>query len=135
MDIFGSTTDRPQAYDTVGVYEAAAGRGAKVVIPPTRTAAVSRRGPRSSGRDRTIKAVEEVERRRWKKESGYHRQGRVENVFFRYKSIIGESLRARSPGGQRSKAVLRTSARNEFVSTSACPEHRRLSGHGRQEKA
>jgi hypothetical protein len=115
MDIFGSTTDRPQAYDTVGVYEAAAGRGAKVVIPPTRTAAVSRRGPRSSGRDRTIKAVEEVGRRRWKKESGYHRQGRVENVFFRYKSIIGESLRARSPGGQRSKAVLACNILNQMT--------------------
>ena len=94
------------AYDTVGGYEAAAGRGAKVVIPPTRTAAVSRRGPRSSGRDRTIKAVEEVGRRRWKKESGYHRQGRVENAFFRYKSIIGEHLRARGRGGQGSEAVL-----------------------------
>jgi len=88
------------AYDTVGVYEAAAGRGAKVVIPPTRTATVSRRGPRSSVRDRTIKAVEEAGRRRWQKESGYHRQGRVENAFFRYKSVLGEALHARTPGAQ-----------------------------------
>ena len=45
-------------------------------------------------------------RRQWKKVSGYHRQGRVENAFFRYKSIIGDSLRARSPAGQGSEAVL-----------------------------
>ena len=39
-------------------------------------------------------------RRRWKKEAGYHRQARVENAFFRYKTIFGGALRARSPGGQ-----------------------------------
>ena len=41
-----------------------------------------------------------------KKASGYHRQGRVENTFFRYKSIIGDGLRARSPAGQGSEVVL-----------------------------
>ncbi|MFT4543437.1 MAG: hypothetical protein ACI835_005909, partial [Planctomycetota bacterium] len=34
-------------------------------------------------------------RRRWKKESGYHRQGTVENVFFRYKSMLGDRIHAR----------------------------------------
>ena len=68
------------AYDTVAVYETA--------------------------RDRTITLVKTLGRRQWKKASGYHRQGRVENAFFRYKSIIGDSLRARSPAGQGSEAVL-----------------------------
>ena len=45
-------------------------------------------------------------RRQWNKASWYHRQGRVENTFFRYKSIIGEGLRARSPAGQGSEAAL-----------------------------
>ena len=44
--------------------------------------------------------------RQWKKASGYHRQSRVENTFFRYKSIIGDGLRARSPAGQGSEIVL-----------------------------
>ena len=47
-----------------------------------------------------------LSRRQWKKASGYHRQGRVENTFFRYKSIIGDGLRARSPAGQGSEVVL-----------------------------
>ena len=34
------------------------------------------------------------------------RSGRVENAFFRYKSIIGDGLRARSAAGQGSEAVL-----------------------------
>ena len=45
-------------------------------------------------------------RRRWKLASGYHRQGRVENACFRYTSIIGDGLRARSPAGQGSEVVL-----------------------------
>lgn len=40
------------------------------------------------------------------KRSGYHRQARVENAFFLYKSIIGHSLHARSPAGQETEAVL-----------------------------
>ena len=94
------------AYDTVAVYETARARGATVVVPPARTANVSGHGPWSPARDRTIMLVKKLGRRRWKKASGYHRQSRVENAFFRYKSIIGDSLRARSPAGQGSEAVL-----------------------------
>ena len=94
------------AYDTVAVYETAPARGATVVIPPARTANISGHGPRSPARDRTITWVKQLGRRRWKKTSGYHRQSRVENTFFRYKSIIGAGLRARSPAGQGSEVVL-----------------------------
>ena len=44
-DISSVTADA--AYDTIAVYEAAGARGARVVVPPKRTAAVSRRRPRS----------------------------------------------------------------------------------------
>ena len=94
------------AYDTVAVYATATARGATVVIPPARTANVSGHGPRSPARDRTITVVKQLGRRHWKKVSGSHRQGRVENTFFRYKSIIGDGLRARSPAGQGSEVVL-----------------------------
>ena len=94
------------ASDTVAVYETATARGATVVIPPARTANVSGHGPRSPARDRTITVVKQLGRRRWKKTSGYHRQSRVENTCFRYTSIIGDGLRARSPTGQGSEVVL-----------------------------
>ena len=73
------------AYDTVAVYETATARGATVIIPPAKTANISGHGPRSPARDRTVTLVKQLGRRRWKKVSGYHRQGRVENTFFRYK--------------------------------------------------
>ncbi len=94
------------ASDTVAVYETATARGATVIIPPAKTATVSGHGPRSPARDRTITVVKQLGRRRWKKTSGYHRQSRVENTFFRYTSIIGDGLRARSPTGQGSEVVL-----------------------------
>jgi hypothetical protein len=53
-----------------------------------------------SARDRTIMRIKEIGRRRWEKESGYHRQARVENTLFRYKTIMGPELRARHPKAQ-----------------------------------
>ena len=63
----------------------------------------------------TIVAGKEIGRRRWKKASGYHRQARVENAFFRYKSIIGDGLRARSPAGQGTEAVLACNILNQMT--------------------
>ena len=103
------------AYDTIAFYETAAARGATVVVPPDKTARVSRRGPRASARDRTITKIQTIGRRRWKKEGGYHRQTRVENAFFRYKSIIGGSLRARSPGGRATEAVIACNILNQMT--------------------
>ena len=103
------------ASDTVAVYETATARGATVVIPPARTATVSGHDPRSPARDRTITLVQQLGRRRWKKTSGYHRQSWVENTFFRYKSIIGDGLRARSPAGQGSEVVLDCEIFNRMI--------------------
>ena len=53
------------AYDTVAFYAAAEMRDATVVVPPSKTARVSRRRPRSRARDRTITDVRTLGRRRW----------------------------------------------------------------------
>lgn len=94
------------AYDTIAIYEAAESRGTRVVVPPTTTAVVSQRGRGSTARDHTLRRVKKIGRRQWKKESGYHRQGTVENAFFRYKSIIGDRLRARNASGQETEALV-----------------------------
>ena len=103
------------AYDTVAFYDAAGARGARVVVPPAKTARVSRRWPRSSARDRTITTVQRIGRRRWKKTARYHQQARVENTFFRYKSIIGEALRSRSPEGQAVEVLLACNVLNQMM--------------------
>ena len=103
------------AYDTVAVYETAGARGATVVVPPARTANVSRHGPRSAARDRTIRSVKTLGRRRWKKAAGYHRQARAENAFFRYKSIMGGRLRARHSKAQEIEAPIACNILNRMT--------------------
>jgi IS5 family transposase len=100
-DIVSFTADA--AYDTIAIYEAAAARGVKVIVPPRKTATRSRR---PGARNRTVRRVKEIGRREWKKESGYHQQARVENTFFRYKSIIGDRLRGRHPRSQEAEALI-----------------------------
>jgi hypothetical protein len=102
MDGVASLT-ADSAYDTIAIYDAAEARNAKVIVPPRRTAT---RSKRSRARDRTVRRVKKVGRRQWKKESGYHQQARVENTFFRYKSIIGDRLRARHPESQEAEALI-----------------------------
>ena len=103
------------AYDTLACYGAAGARGARGVVPPTKTASLARRGARSGARDRTIRRVKARGRRRWKKASGDHQHARVEHAFFRYKSIVGDCLRARSSSGQRREAVLACNVLNRMT--------------------
>ena len=44
--------------------------------------------------------------REWQKESGYRQQARVENSFFRYKSVFGGGLKARHSKAQRREAAI-----------------------------
>ncbi len=103
-------------YDTRAIYDAAAARPAKVVVPPTENSTRSRRRrSRSSARDRTIMRVEEIGRRQWKKESGCHLQARVENTFFRHKTIIVPGLRARHPESQKAEAMIARNILNTMI--------------------
>ena len=88
------------AYDTIAFYAAATARDSS-----WSNKAAPRRRPRSSARDRTIRKMKQIGRRRWKAEAGYYRQARVENAVFRYKSI-GDRLRARAPGGQQAEVLI-----------------------------
>ena len=104
------------AYDTLAIYDASAARGGEVIVPPSKSATRSRqRRSRSSARDRTILRIKEVGRRQWKKESGYHRQARVENTFFRYKTIVGPRLRARNPGSQQAEVIIACNILNRMT--------------------
>ncbi len=104
------------AYDSRPVYDAATARGAAIVIPPRSDATVGGTNVTPcSARDRTVARVKEVGRRQWKKESGYHRQGTVENTFFRLKSIIGDRIRARHPNGQEAEALIACNILNRMT--------------------
>ena len=99
------------AYDTAVVYEAAQVKGeglaVRVLIPPGRDAQLN---PRPSAaqkeRNRNIRSIRELGRRDWHTHSGYSKRSMVENTVFRYKTIIGRSMRSRTFDGQRVEAQM-----------------------------
>ncbi len=52
-------------------------------------------------RNATLETIRNVGRQGWQRESQYRRQGAVENLFFRYKRTLGNSLRARGYESQK----------------------------------
>ena len=102
------------AYDTRPIYDAAGSMQAEVVVPSTSNASTSTRRRRSKSRNRTVKRVNELGRPRWKKESGYHRQARVENTFVRYKTVFGGRLLDRSLSAQEAEAAVARTVLNRM---------------------
>jgi len=92
------------AYDTESVYRAifahGAGRPAKIGIPPKRDGLLSS-DPVLQERNRHIRSVEKVGRRKWQSKSGYTKRSMVENSIYRYKAIIGAEMRSRNLACQR----------------------------------
>ena len=96
-------------YDERGVYAEVAKHSSKasVIIPPRVNA---QKSPAATAalkqRNKHIKAIAAKGVYRWRRESGYYRQSIVENSIYRYKQIIGPSLRARNDHSRKVEAVL-----------------------------
>ena len=90
------------------------------MVPPSKKAVVSGRDtPAGRGRDAAVARIREVARRQWKKEAGYHQQGRAENTFFRYKRLVGCHLRARDPAAQKVEVRLGCNVLNRMLELGA----------------
>ena len=98
------------AYDHRSVYDRASAAGTEnvvIVVPPRRSALSA--GPTDgpwAQREAPLQRIRKVGRREWQKESGYRQQARVENSFFRYKSVFGGDLKARHSKAQRREAAI-----------------------------
>jgi hypothetical protein len=103
------------AYDGEPVYDAVAARHpeADVIIPPRSTAVPTETA--ASQRDRHIKVIEEHGRRGSQKRTGYGRRSLVETDMFRYKTIIGRSLHARTLPNQRAEAKIACNILNRMT--------------------
>ena len=98
------------AYDHRSIYDRVSAAGTEdvaIVIPPRRSAvsAGPTEGPWAQ-REAALQRIRKVGRGEWHKESGYRQQARVENGFFRYKSVFGGSLKARNSSAQTREAVI-----------------------------
>ena len=98
------------AYDHRSVYDQLSAAGTEnvvIVIPPRRSALSA--GPTDgpwARRDTALERIRQVGRREWRKESGHRQQARVENSFFRYKSVLGGGLKARHGKAQSREVAI-----------------------------
>jgi hypothetical protein len=94
------------AYDGDPVYDAVAQRhpGAAVIIPPRVTAVA--RGTTATQRGQHIATIEKHGRMGWQHRAGYNRRRLLETAMFRYKTIIGRRLHARTLPNQRTEAKI-----------------------------
>jgi transposase len=104
------------AYDGETVYDAVADRHpeADIIIPPRATAVLSTSGVPQ--RNQHIATIEEHGRMGWQRRSGYNRRSLVETAVYRYKTIIGRRLLARTLSSQQIEAKLGCNVLNRMTS-------------------
>ncbi|NQT73103.1 MAG: transposase, partial [Chloroflexi bacterium] len=98
-------------YDYKTCYDAIADREARAVIPPRKSAIFHNNGFMDT-RDDNLRRIQEIGRRAWKKESGYHRRSLVETGIYRLKRIFGEALSSKKLDSQNIEIRLRCKAMN-----------------------
>jgi hypothetical protein len=108
------------AYDGEPVYRAVAERQpdppVAVVIPPRSTAVPSpAAGTTPSQRDQHIQMIVDKGRLGWQEAVGYGQRSHAETAMFRYKVIIGSSLRARTLPAQKTEAKVACSVLNRMT--------------------
>src|SRR4051795_5932682 len=107
------------AYDAEPVYRTIAARQPDsppaVIIPPRATAVLRPTGTAPSPRDRHIQTIQEKGRRGWERAVGYGKRSLVETTMFRYKTLIGPTLRARTLPAQKTEARVACSVMNRMT--------------------
>ena len=57
---------------------------------------------------------------KWRRESRYYQQSKVENTFYRYKTILGKKLRARREESRHVETVIGRNILNCFLEMGRC---------------
>jgi len=102
-------------YDYADCYEVIAKRKARAVIPPRRSARLNPEDDRFRARDKHIRRIRKVGRKKWKKESNYHRRSLVETAMMRMKTIFGSNLSSRRFQNQATEMTIRCGALNRMT--------------------
>ena len=91
-----------------GVKNERSGRGSGQVNIHTRANAVVSASDEAELRQRNqnVKSIIEDGVLGWKRISGYYRQSEIENMFFRYKKLIGDELRARGESSRKVESFI-----------------------------
>ncbi len=113
------------AYDKRSVYKKLdevsrkQSRPIKVLIPPQKNAKIWQHGNFKKPplpRDENLRYIRKHGRKKWKRESGYHRRSLSETAMFRYKKIIGSELSARTIDRQAVESKIGCAILNKMTS-------------------
>ena len=109
-----------KAYVQIDVYQAAIDHGStdpELLIHPRTDAVISASNQAAlRQRDVQVKSIKEHGVFAWRRTSGYYHQSAVENMFFRYKTLLSDQLRARGEASQQVESVLTCNILNHFRS-------------------
>jgi transposase len=113
-DVASLTADG--AYDGEAIHATVAERHpeAAVIIPPRSTAVPNE--TTTTQRDRHLAAIAQHGRIGWQRSSGYNRRSLAETAVYRYKTIIGRRLHARTLPNQRTEAKIGCNVLNQMTS-------------------
>jgi len=110
------TTDG--AYDHRHCYDEIAERGAKAVIPPRKDAVIWQHGNCNAPphpRDENLRYIRKHGRKKWKRDSNYHRRSLAETTMFRFKAIFGGNLSSRTFDNQAVELFIKCAALNRMI--------------------
>jgi hypothetical protein len=106
-------------YDKRQFYDACRERVVqRIIVPPQRNAHIWQHGNSSKPplpRDQNLRRIRRVGRQRWKQETGYHRRSLAETAVFRFKTIFGNTLSARTLPRQITEARIKAAALNRMT--------------------
>ena len=109
------TADR--GYDQKTVYDAAGNR--RYTIHPRRNAVLSGK-EKWTMRDHHVHRIKHDGVFQWRREAGYYQQSKVENTFYRYKTILGRNLRARNEKNREVETIIECNIFNKFLEKDRC---------------
>ena len=101
-------------YDYMTAYQSIAQYNARASIPPRRNALIWNNG-QMDARDENVRRIRKIGRKKWKKESNYHRRSLAENAFFRYKLVLGDRIYERLFDTQACEILIRCAVLNKIT--------------------
>ena len=109
------TADR--GYDQKTVYDAIGERNH--AIHPIKTAVLSGEA-KWTMRDHHVHKIKNDGVFQWRREAGYYQQSKIEKTFYRYKTILGRKLRARSERNRQVETIIGCNILNRFLENGRC---------------
>ena len=106
------------AYDHRHCYDEIEAKVANPVIPPRKDAKIWRHGNRKGKphpRDKNLRSIRQHGRKKWKRDSNYHRRSLAETTMFRFKTIFGGNLSSRKFDNQAVELFIKCAALNRMI--------------------